>query len=155
MARDRTSAADRVTAAVRTLGNILWLVLVGWWLATAYALAGVLNCLTIIGIPLGLQAFKLAGYALWPFGRVVVRIPDAHGAVSLLGNVIWLVLGGFVLVLVQLVAGVALCITIVGIPFGIACFKLAGLALTPFGRRVVSASAVPAGAVVVVATPGT
>ena len=79
---------------MRTIGNVLWLVLAGWWLAIGYVIAGILNCITIIGIPFGVQSFKLAGYALWPFGRVVVERPGASPTLGCLGNVIWLVLGG-------------------------------------------------------------
>jgi uncharacterized membrane protein YccF (DUF307 family) len=137
---------------MRTIGNILWLVLAGIWLAIGYVIAGILNCITIIGIPFGLQAFKLAGYALWPFGRVVVERPGANRAVGCLGNVIWLVFGGLALAIGHVIAGVLLCITIIGIPLGVACFKMAILALTPFGKTVVPASDV-GGAAVVAAVP--
>ena len=80
---------------MRTLGNILWLVLAGFWLAIGYVLAGIVMCLLIITIPLGLQAFKLANFALWPFGRTVVEQPDANLALGCLGNVVWLVLVGW------------------------------------------------------------
>ncbi len=122
---------------MRTLGNIIWLVLAGFWLCLGYLLAGVLNCITIIGIPFGIQSFKLAGYALWPFGRMVVHRPDRVVAFGCLGNVIWFFLGGFWLALAHVVTGVLLCLTIIGIPLGIADFKLAGLALAPFGKQVV------------------
>ncbi|HEX6255797.1 MAG TPA: YccF domain-containing protein [Euzebyales bacterium] len=119
------------------LGNLLWLVLAGWWVALAYVVAGVVNMITIIGIPFGIQAFKLAGYALWPFGRVVVTTETGYGALAIIGNVIWLVLTGWELALAHLIAGVLLCLTIVGIPLGIASFKMTWLALVPFGKRVV------------------
>jgi uncharacterized membrane protein YccF (DUF307 family) len=122
---------------VRTVGNIIWLVLAGLWLCLAYLIAGVLNCITIIGIPFGIQAFKLAGYSLWPFGRMVVHRPERDVALGCLGNAIWFVLGGFWLVLAHVFTGVLLCITIIGIPLGIADFKLAGLALAPFGKQIV------------------
>jgi uncharacterized membrane protein YccF (DUF307 family) len=126
---------------LRTVGNILWFVLAGVWMAFGYVVAGVLQCITIIGIPLGIQSFKLAGYALWPFGRVVVQRLDRDAALSCLGNVVWLVLGGIWLALGHLFTGLLLCITIIGIPFGIASFKLAGLALAPFGKLVVKSGA--------------
>ena len=126
---------------LRTIGNILWLVLAGVWMAIGYLIAGVLQCITIIGIPFGIQAFKLAGYALWPFGRVVVQRTDRDAALSCLGNVIWFVLSGLWLAIGHVVTGVLLCITIIGIPFGVASFKLAGLALVPFGKVVVRAGA--------------
>jgi uncharacterized membrane protein YccF (DUF307 family) len=122
---------------VRTLGNLLWLVLAGLWLAIGYLAAGVANCLTIIGIPFGIAAFKLAGYALWPFGRAVIRDPHRDAALSAIGNVLWFVLGGVWLALAHLLLGVVLCLTIIGIPLGVASMKMARLALTPFGHRVV------------------
>jgi uncharacterized membrane protein YccF (DUF307 family) len=135
---------------MRTIGNILWLVLAGIWLAFGYALAGLLLCITIIGIPFGIQAFKLAGFALWPFGRTVVRQPEG-GCLEVGFNVIWLVLFGWEIFLAHLVAGALLCITIIGIPFGIQAFKLSVLALWPFGRRVADADAVdPSAGVLVV-----
>jgi len=127
---------------VRTIGNILWLVLAGLWLAVGYAIAGVLLLITIIGIPFGLQSFKLAGYSLWPFGRVVVTDPDASAALGCVGNVLWLVLAGWWLALGHVFTGVALCLTVVGIPLGVANFKLALLALVPFGKVVVPLDAV-------------
>ena len=129
------------TGALHTIGNILWLVLAGFWMAVGYVFAGILQCITIIGIPFGLQSFKLAGYALWPFGRVVVQRTDRDAALSCLGNVIWIVLSGWWLAIGHVVTGLILCVTIIGIPFGIASFKLAGLALVPFGKMVVRAGA--------------
>jgi uncharacterized membrane protein YccF (DUF307 family) len=126
---------------VRTIGNILWLLLAGIWMAISYVIAGVVQCITIIGIPFGIQSFKLAGYALWPFGRVVVQRPGSLGGLSCIGNVIWFVLSGLWLAIGHVLTGVLLCITIIGIPFGIASFKLAGLALTPFGKVVMPAGA--------------
>ncbi|HKJ54662.1 MAG TPA: YccF domain-containing protein [Nitriliruptoraceae bacterium] len=120
------------------IGNVLWLVLAGWWLALAYVFAGIINLLPIITIPLAIQSFKLAGYALWPFGRTVVEIPNRSGGVSFLANVVWLILAGWWLVLAHVLAGVLLMITIIGIPLGVASFKMAGLALAPFGKTIVS-----------------
>lgn len=122
---------------MRTIGNILWLVLAGFWLAIGYAVSGVVLCITIIGIPFGVQAFKLAGFVLWPFGKTVVRDPQAGGVLELVFNVLWLVLFGWGLFLAALVSGVLLCITIIGIPFGIQAFKLSVLGLWPFGRQAV------------------
>lgn len=130
---------------MRTIGNLLWFVLAGFWLAVGYALAGVVMLVLIITIPFGIQAFKLAGYSLWPFGRVVVQDPDASPALGCLGNVLWLVLGGWWLALAHLFTGVLLYLTVIGIPLGIANFKLALLALVPFGKTVVPAHRVPAG----------
>lgn len=121
---------------MRTIGNILWVILAGIWLALGYAIAGVFFCITIIGIPFGIQAFKLAGLALWPFGRTVVPTGES-GCLQVGANIVWLVLFGWELFLISLVAGLLLCITIIGIPFGIQAFKMSVLGLWPFGRTVV------------------
>jgi uncharacterized membrane protein YccF (DUF307 family) len=126
---------------MRTIGNILWFVLAGWWLALCYLIAGVLACVLIVTIPFGIAAFRLAGYSVWPFGRRVVVARDA-GLPSLIGNVIWIVLFGWELALLHVVAGLLLMITIIGIPLGIASMKLAVLALVPLGTRVVDAEGV-------------
>jgi uncharacterized membrane protein YccF (DUF307 family) len=123
---------------MRTIGNVLWFVLAGWWLALAYLVAGVLACVLIVTIPFGIAAFRLAGYAAWPFGRRVVVARDA-GLPSIVGNVIWILLFGWELAILHVVAGLLLMITIVGIPFGVASLKLAVLALVPLGTRVVDA----------------
>ena len=122
---------------MRTIGNLIWLLLAGVWLALAYLIAGMLNFITIIGIPFGIQSFKLAGYALWPFGRVVVRRPHKDVSISTLGNVVWFFFGGWFLTLLHLFTGVLLMFTVVGIPLGIANVKMAGLALAPFGKQIV------------------
>lgn len=127
---------------MRTIGNILWLVLGGFWLAVGYAIAGLILCVTVLGIPFGVQSFKLAGYSLWPFGRVVVTDPDAGSALGCVGNVLWLVLAGWWLAIGHVVTGIALCLTMIGIPLGVANFKLALLALVPFGKTVVPLDAI-------------
>ena len=101
---------------------------------------GLLACVLIITIPFGIAAFRLAGYSLWPFGRRVIAARDA-GVPSLLGNILWIVLFGWQLFLAHIAAGIALCLTIIGIPFGIAAFKLSVLALVPLGTRVVPSDA--------------
>lgn len=121
---------------MRTVGNVLWLVLAGWWLALGYALAGLLAFLTVIGIPFGIASFRLASFVLWPFGRTVVFKRRA-GVLSLVGNVVWILLVGWELALAHLVAGLLLCLTVVGIPFGVACWKMVPLALVPLGREIV------------------
>jgi uncharacterized membrane protein YccF (DUF307 family) len=121
---------------VRTLLNVIWLVLAGFWLALGYALAGIICCLLIITIPFGIASFRIAIYALWPFGRTVVRRPDA-GAASMIGNVIWVIFAGWWLALGHLFTGIALCLTILGIPLGIASFKLIPVSLLPLGRMIV------------------
>jgi uncharacterized membrane protein YccF (DUF307 family) len=122
---------------VKTIGNVLWFLLAGIWLAIGYAVSGLVLCITIIGIPFGVQAFKLAGFSLWPFGRSVVRRP-AGGCLETGFNLVWLVIFGWGMFLAHLVAGALLCITIIGIPFGVQAFKLSVLALWPFGREVVA-----------------
>lgn len=122
---------------MRTIGNLIWLFFAGIWLAFAYVLAALLNMITIIGIPFGIQAFKLAGYALWPFGRVVVNRPGRDVSLSNLGNVVWFIFGGWFLILMHLVTGVFMMFTIIGIPLGLANIKMAGLALAPFGKQIV------------------
>lgn len=121
---------------MRTLLNVLWLVLAGFWMAMGYVVAGVICCILIITIPFGIASFRIAGFALWPFGRTTVPRRDA-GAGSLIGNIIWIVLAGWWLALGHLVTGVLLCITIIGIPFGIANFKLIPISLTPLGQEIV------------------
>jgi uncharacterized membrane protein YccF (DUF307 family) len=126
---------------VRTIGNILWFLLAGWWLALGYVLAGLLAIVLIITIPFGIASFRLAGYVVWPFGRTVVVSREA-GIWSLVGNVIWIILFGWELALIHLAAGLLLCVTIIGIPFGVACWKMVPLALVPLGTRVVPVSSV-------------
>ena len=140
------------TKSTSVVGNILWLLFAGIWLSIGYVIAGCINMLTIIGIPFGIQSFKLAGYALWPFGRVVVQRPGRDAGLSTLGNVIWFIFGGFVLAFGHLFLGLLLCLTIIGIPLGLASIKMAGLAIAPFGKQVVSRSklATMPGAVVII-----
>jgi len=140
---------------VRTILNILWLVLSGVWMFLGYLLAGVVLCITIIGIPFGLQSFKLSRYALWPFGRALVPSPERRKGLSVFGNILWFILAGWWLALGQLITGCLLCLTIIGIPLGLGSFKIAGAALVPFGKQVVSLSslAVPPRGAVVIATP--
>jgi uncharacterized membrane protein YccF (DUF307 family) len=124
---------------VRTVLNVLWLVLSGLWLAIGYAVAGVIMCLLIITIPFGVAAFRLAAYVLWPFGRTVVRRPDA-GAPSVIGNVLWFLLIGLWMAIAHLILGILLCLTIIGIPLGLGNFKLAAVAIAPLGKEIVSTS---------------
>jgi uncharacterized membrane protein YccF (DUF307 family) len=125
---------------VRVLLNIIWVVLAGVWLAIGYVFAAVLLAITIIGIPFAVQAVKLAGYALWPFGRTLVPAERRLRGLSAVANVLWFILAGWWLALAHLFAGIALCITIIGIPLGVASFKMAGAALVPFGKEIVSLS---------------
>jgi uncharacterized membrane protein YccF (DUF307 family) len=132
---------------VKTFLNILWLVLAGLWLAIAYAAAAILLAITIIGLPFAKQSLKLGRYALWPFGRALVQAPGRHKGLSVIGNILWFVLAGWWLALGHLLTGVALCLTIIGIPLGIADIKMAGAALVPFGRQIVRANELNAGMV--------
>ncbi|HET7349507.1 MAG TPA: YccF domain-containing protein [Marmoricola sp.] len=121
---------------MRTIGNILWFVLAGWWLALGYVVAGLVAFVLIITIPFGIASFRMAGYVVWPFGRTVVWRRQA-GIWSVLGNVVWVIVLGWELALGHLIAGLLLCVTIIGIPFGVACWKMVPLALLPLGREVV------------------
>ncbi|MEV4255542.1 YccF domain-containing protein [Spirillospora sp. NPDC049652] len=123
---------------MRFLLNIIWLVLAGFWMALGYAVAGVVCCILIITIPFGIASFRIALFALWPFGQTVVKRRDA-GTGSCVGNAIWLVFAGIWLAIGHIVTGIALCVTIIGIPFGIANFKLVPISLTPLGREIVPA----------------
>ncbi|AJT66278.1 YccF domain-containing protein [Streptomyces chattanoogensis] len=116
--------------------NLIWLVLSGLWLAIGYVLAGIICCVLIITIPFGIASFRIAGYALWPFGRTTVERRDA-GAGSVLGNIIWIVFAGWWLALGHIVTGIAQCVTIIGIPLGIANFKMIPISLLPLGREIV------------------
>lgn len=123
---------------MKILGNIIWFLFGGIILGLSWFIVGVLWCITIIGIPFGLQAFKMAQLAFFPFGKEIIY-PNS-GAGSLLGNILWLLLSGWVLALEAAIIGLVFCITIIGIPFGLQCFKLAKLALLPFGAKVVPAA---------------
>lgn len=116
--------------------NVIWLVISGVWMCLAYLFFGVLWCLTIIGIPFGIASCRIGVYALWPFGRRIVRRGGA-GAGSAIGNLLWMIFGGIWLALGHLVTGALLCVTIIGIPLGLANFKLIPISLTPLGREVV------------------
>jgi len=121
---------------VSIIGNILWLILGGILLAIFWAIAGLLVCLTIIGIPFGLQCFKFAGFVLWPFGRQIRSGEFGFG--GLLGNILWILILGWELCIAHLIIGAVFCITIIGIPFGLQHFKLAQLAIIPFGAKVLN-----------------
>ncbi|GAA4495568.1 YccF domain-containing protein [Actinoallomurus oryzae] len=123
---------------MRTLLNLIWLVLSGLWMALGYFLAGIVCCVLIVTIPFGIAAFRIGAFALWPFGRTVVRKPSA-GAMSAIGNVIWFLVAGLWLAIGHLLSGIALCITIIGIPLGLANFKLIPVSLMPLGADIVDA----------------
>lgn len=118
------------------LGNLVWLVFGGLLMSVAYFLLGIVYCITIIGIPVGLQLFKLASLSLCPFGRDVRDTPAATGCWSLGLNVLWVLFGGLEMALTHAIIGLLFCVTIIGIPFGMQHFKLALLALVPFGKEI-------------------
>ncbi len=119
---------------MRFLGNLLWVILGGLGSAISWCMAGILWCITIVGIPVGVQCFKLAGLSLLPFGK---EVRYGGGAGKTILNVLWIIFSGWVLALEHALLGVLFCITIIGIPFGKQYFKLAKLALMPFGATVV------------------
>jgi uncharacterized membrane protein YccF (DUF307 family) len=128
---------------VRMILNLIWLVLCGIWLAIVYVLAGIVACLLIITIPFGIAAFRIANYVLWPLGRTTVPRADA-GVGSLIGNIFWIILFGWELTLMHLITGIILCLTIIGIPLGLANFKLIPISLLPLGVRIVPSDQVDA-----------
>jgi uncharacterized membrane protein YccF (DUF307 family) len=129
---------------VRTLLNIIWFVFGGLWLSLAYALVGVVFFILIVTIPLGVASFRMARYALWPFGRAVVPMADA-GTGSVLLNVVWILLAGWWLALGHVTTAVAQALTIIGIPLAIANLKMIPISLVPFGKEIVPTDALPPG----------
>lgn len=128
---------------MRLVLNILWLVLSGFWMFLGYLLVGLLWCITIIGIPFGIASFRIGLFALWPFGRTVVKKPGA-GVGSGIGNVLWLVLSGVWLAIGHAITGAILCITVIGIPLGLANFKMIPVSLWPLGQDIVPVDGVNA-----------
>ncbi len=122
---------------VRLILNLIWLILCGWWMAILYVLAGIVCCILIITIPFGIAAFRIASYVIWPFGRSIVMHRNA-GVGSIIGNVIWIILIGWWLALGHLTSGITLCLTIIGIPLGLANFKMIPISLIPLGVEIVS-----------------
>ncbi len=121
---------------MKGIGNILWLILGGLVVALIYFLVGVVLFCTIVGIPFGIQLFKLGEYALWPFGRELVNKPGEPGCVSIVMNLLWILLGWWEVALVHLICGLVFCITIVGIPFGLQHFRMALMSVFPFGKEI-------------------
>jgi uncharacterized membrane protein YccF (DUF307 family) len=134
-----TGGSEGGEQAMRLILNVIWLVFCGLWMAIGYAVAGLICLVLIITIPFGIAAFRIASYVLWPFGRTAEPRRDA-GVGSMIGNVIWIVLFGWWLALGHLVTGVALCLTIIGIPLGLASFKIIPITLLPLGVRIVPTS---------------
>lgn len=121
---------------MKFLGNILWLIFGGLLTAFEYLIASLVLMITIIGIPFGIQTLKLTMLALWPFGSRVTDNGNSGGCLSIVMNLFWLFIGGIWICLTHLIFGLLLCITIIGIPFGRQHFKMAALALTPFGKNI-------------------
>ncbi len=121
---------------MRLILNVIWLILCGWWMALAYVVAGIICAILIITIPFAIASFRIASYVIWPFGRSIEMRRDA-GVASLIGNIIWIVLVGWGLALGHLTSGILLCLTIIGIPLGLANFKLIPISLLPLGVRIV------------------
>jgi uncharacterized membrane protein YccF (DUF307 family) len=119
------------------IGNIIWLVFGGLAAAFGYFFGGLLLCLTVVGIPWGLQCFKLAGLVLWPFGKKVMYKSSGVGCLSTLFNIVWLLSGGLYTACVHLIFGLLFTITIIGIPFARQHFKLLEISMMPFGKEVV------------------
>ncbi len=121
---------------MRTILNIIWVILAGWALFLGYIVAGILLCIPIVTIPWAIASFRLARYAIWPFGYEVI---DRHtaGVGSFLGNIVWVVLAGWWLAIGHILSGIALCLTIIGIPMGIADFKMVPISLMPLGKEIV------------------
>lgn len=122
---------------MKILGNIIWLLFGGIFIAIEYFVASLILIITIVGIPFGLQTLKLAELALWPFGKDTRYKETANGCLSTIMNILWILVGGIWISLSHVIFGLVLGITIIGIPFAMQHFKLAGLALTPFGREVI------------------
>ena len=118
-------------------GNIIWLIFGGLMAALGYLLGGIVLCITVIGVPWGLQCFKLAGLVLWPFGKTVISDSDNIGCLNIFFNLVWIVCGGLYTAIVHIVMGAILCLTIIGIPWGKHHFKLVEISLMPFGKRII------------------
>jgi len=135
-----SSADARGPRMLNAILNVIWLVLEGLWMAIAYVIVGIVCFILIITIPFGIASWRIAGYVLWPFGRTIERRPGA-GLASVIGNVVWVVLFGWWLAVGHLIAGVLLCLTVIGIPLGLASFKIIPITLLPLGVRVIPSSA--------------
>lgn len=119
------------------LGNLVWLIFGGLAATIGYIIGGLMLCVTIIGIPWGLQCFKMASIVIWPFGKKVVSDSQSTGCLNTLANVIWLLFGGWYIALIHLVMGVFLFLIVIGIPWGRQHFKLIEISLMPFGKRII------------------
>jgi len=119
-------------------GNLIWLIFGGLVIAIEYFIGSIILMITIVGIPFGIQTLKMASLSLWPFGRYTVVHSRASGCLYIIMNIIWLLTGGLWIALTHAIFGAILCLTIIGIPFGLQHFKLTAIALSPFGRDIVS-----------------
>ena len=133
-----TGSGCQTGPIMKTLLNVIWVVLSGLWLFLGYMFAALIMFILIVTIPWGIASARIAVYALWPFGKEVVDRPTA-GIGSVLGNVVWVILAGWWIALGHILSGVALCVTIIGIPFGWANFKMVPVALLPLGKQIVDA----------------
>lgn len=140
-----TATPSRMAVALRrghnwgmkTLLNIIWLVFGGIWLALGYAVVGILCCLTVVLIPFGIASFRIAGYALWPFGRMIVNKGVRPSALSTVGNVLWILIAGIWIVVGHVTTAVAQAVTIIGIPLAIANIKMIPVSFAPLGKEIV------------------
>lgn len=123
---------------MRVVLNVIWFVFAGLWMALGYALAALIAFILIITIPFGIASLRIAIFALWPFGKTVVKREDA-GAGSAIGNVLWIILFGWWLALMNIITGIVMCLTIIGIPLGLGSFKMVPISLLPLGREIVDA----------------
>jgi len=128
---------------VRLLLNVIWVVFCGFWLWLTYVIAGIIACVFIVTIPIGVASFRMASYALWPFGRAVVTTPGA-GPVSGVANLVWFLTAGWWLALGHLTTAAAQAVTIIGIPLAVANLKLIPVTLFPYGKEIVDVRAIPA-----------
>ncbi|MBO9658513.1 MAG: YccF domain-containing protein [Chitinophagaceae bacterium] len=119
------------------IGNLIWLIFGGFFAAVGYFVGGLVLCITIVGMPWGLQCFKMAGIVLFPFGKKVISDSSNAGCLGMFANIIWIICGGWYTALVHLVMGFLLSLTIIGLPWGRQHFKLIEISLMPFGKRVV------------------
>ena len=122
---------------MKTIGNIIWVIFGGLEIAVEYFIAGIFMMLTIIGIPFGWQSMKMGLLALWPFGSKIQEPSAQTGCLNLFMNILWFFVGGIWICLTHIALGIVFCITLVGIPFGMMHFRLARLALSPFGKEIV------------------
>jgi len=129
---------------VRFVLNVIWLVLCGFWMFLAYIVTGIIACILIITIPFGIASFRIAGFALWPFGRTMVNRPDA-GSPSFIGNVIWFIVAGLWLAIGHVTTAVAQAVTIIGIPLAVANLKMIPVTCFPFGKDIVDSRLLPPG----------